>query len=150
MQQFVDKINAQLPVHAFWDGYYIRMFKRNNLMIGGSQDWIYYHNVDLIFKKVTFFNLPPWWRDTAIVGDDLFRLSSPEEFHAHFPEIDTGDRHVFAFDLHYDIHESFTKHSFFVLAANVFFEKLTSGDGKITYEDPLGKEGFWSKKNRVF
>lgn len=151
MQAYVDRINEKLPAHTMWDGYYIRKFKRNNLVIGGSQDWIYYHDVDLIFKKVTFYNLPPWWRDTAIYGDDVFRLSTPEEFKHHHPDVEPGDRHVFAIDLHYDIHESNQKHTFFILAANVFFERHSNptGDGMIHYEDPLGREGFLSKKNRV-
>lgn len=151
MQTFVDKINAQFPAHALWDGYYIRIFKRKNLVIGGSQDWIYYHNIDVIFKKVSFFNLPPWWRDTAIEGDDLFRLSTQEEFLQHHPDFDPGDKHVFAFDLFYDIHDSYQKHTFFVLAGNVFFERYQNptGDGMIHYEDPLGRAGFMSKMNRV-
>lgn len=151
MQTYVDRINERLPVHTMWDGYYIRKFKRKNLVIGGSQGWIYYHNVDLIFKQVTFYNLPPWWRDAAIRGDDLFRLSDEEEFKKHHPDFDIGDQHVFALDIHFDIHDSMKKHTFFVVAANVFFEKYgnPSGDGIVDYEDPLKGEKYSSKKNRV-
>lgn len=51
MQRYVDQINGSFPVNALWDGYMIRKFKKNNLVIGGSQDWIYYHNIDVIFKS---------------------------------------------------------------------------------------------------
>ncbi|MBR9920486.1 MAG: hypothetical protein GYB31_06575 [Bacteroidetes bacterium] len=151
MQQFVDKINEQLPVHAMWDGYQIRKFKRKNLVIGGSQDWIYYHNVDLIFKQVTFFNLPARWRDTQIVGEDLFRLSDKEEFAQHHPDFVVGDKHVFAIDLHFSYQDIFQKHTYFVVASRVFFERLKdpSGDGLVEYEDPLGEVGFLPKTNRL-
>lgn len=151
MQRYVDRINEQLPVHALWDGYYIRMFKRKNLVIGGSQDWIYFHNVDLIFKKVIFFNLPSDWRDTAIEGEDLFRISDEDEFRLHHPDFDIQDRHVFAIDLHYDFKGEYQKHTFFIVAANVFYERLQDpvGDGMIHYEDPMGRVGFLCKENRV-
>lgn len=51
MQKYVDQINQKLPAHAMWNDYYIRMFKRKNLVIDGSQDWVYYHDIDLIFKR---------------------------------------------------------------------------------------------------
>jgi hypothetical protein len=122
--KYVNDINAQLPAHALWDGYYIRKFKKKNLVIGGSQDWIYYHNIDLIFKKVSFYNLPAFWRDTAIIGDDVFRLSSSKEFKSHHPDFEIGENHVFAFDLFYNIFESREQHTFFVLAKTVFFRAL--------------------------
>ena len=55
MQQYVDRINSQFPVAALFDGYRIRMFKHKNLVVGGSQDWIYYHNIDK--KGVSFCTL---------------------------------------------------------------------------------------------
>jgi hypothetical protein len=120
MQQYVDQINSKLLVHALWNGYKIRMFKRKNLVIGGSQDWIYYHNIDVIFKKVTFFNLPDRWHDTAIQGADLFRSTNLEEFKKHHPNFDTQDRHIFAFDLAFDLNNKYEKHIYYVVAANVF------------------------------
>lgn len=151
MQRYVDQINRKLPVHALWNGYRIRMFKRKNLVIGGSQDWIYYHNIDLIFKKVIFFNLPDMWNDTAIQGDDLFRLSDLSEFKNDHPDFDTEDRHIFAIDMTLDSQGKYGKHTFFVVAANVFFEKTEypMGDGIVDYEDPLEMESYPCKANRV-
>jgi hypothetical protein len=151
MQRYVDRINRQLPAHALWDGYQIRIFKRKNLVISGSQDWIYFHNIDLIFKKVIFFNLPAQWHDTYIEGDDLFRLSSPEEFRQHHPDFDPGDRHVFAIDLHLYVMDPPERHTYFVVGENVFYQLLKdpAGDGIVEYEDPLGEVGFRCKENRV-
>lgn len=117
----------------------------------GSQDWIYYHNIDLIFKKVIFFNLPAWWKDTASPTDDLFRLSNIDEFRKHHPYFDIQDRHVFAIDLAFDINNNYEKQTFFVVAANVFFELLNdpAGDGIVNYEDPMEDIDFLSKTNRV-
>ena len=151
MQRYVDNINAKFSVHALWNGYKIRIFKRKNLVIGGSQDWIYYHNIDVIFKKVTFFNLPESWHDTASEGEDLFRLSDHEEFNKHHPDFDPGDRHVFAFDLFFDQEDTYRKHTFFIVAATVFFERYDDpmGDGIVHYEDPLEEMGWLCKENRV-
>ncbi|MEM7102724.1 MAG: hypothetical protein AAF502_06265 [Bacteroidota bacterium] len=150
MQQYVDKINSKFSVHALWDGYYIRMFKRRNLVIGGSQDWIYYHNIDIIFKKVIFFNLPSYWQDACIEGEDLFRLTTHEELILHHPDFNPLDRHVFAIDLDFDYLGKGDKHTYFIVAANVFYERHDPpGDGLLYYEDPLGKVGIYNKNNRV-
>ncbi len=151
MQIYTDKLNSQFSVHALWNGYNIRMFKHKNLVIGGSQDWIYYHDIDIIFKKVIFFNLPSGWSDTLIKGDDLFRLTNEEEFKIHHQNFDTQNQHIFAFDLVSNYDETDQKHTFFVVAKNVFLEKYTKklGDGIIDYKDPLGDVGFQSKENRV-
>ncbi|MCB9233355.1 MAG: hypothetical protein H6581_16985 [Bacteroidia bacterium] len=147
MQKIVDRINASFSVHALWNGYRIRMFRRKNLVISGSQNWTYYRNLDVIFKKVIFFNLPPEWHDTWIRGEDLFRLSTVAEFRQHHPDFDPLDRHVFAIDLTY----SGTQRTFFILASNVFCVRCESpdNDGDIYYEDPLGEAAFWSGENRV-
>jgi hypothetical protein len=151
MQRYVDQINQEFQVGALWNGYGIRMLKKNNLVIGGSQDWIYFHNIDVIFKKVIFYNLPSQWQDTAVVGNDLFRLSDQHEFELSHPDFDVENRHVFAFDMHIEQNREMEKHTFFIVASNVFFDKPEPvGDGFIDYDDPLGDVGFWCKKNRVF
>ena len=152
MQQYVDQINKQFPVDALWDGYKIRMFKRSNLVIGGSQDWTYYHNIDVIFKKVIFFNLPDWWKDTWINHkEDLFRLSNREEFKKHHPDFDIQNRHVFAFDMCIDCKGGLKNFTYFVVAKNVFFERFddSAGDGMVHYDDPLGEVGYECLANRV-
>lgn len=151
MQQHVNQVNDKFSVHALLDGYQIRMFKRKDLVIGGSFDWTYYHNIDVIFKKVIFFNLPTSWKDTAIEGDDLFRLSNLQEFKIHHPEFDIKDRYIFAFDLFFNFKDRYEKHTYFVVASNVFFDQPEhpSGDGSIYYVDPLVDMGARCKKNRV-
>jgi hypothetical protein len=150
MQKIVDSINGQFPVDALWNGYKIRMFKRKNLVVGGSQDWMYFHNIDVIFKKVIFFNLPSGWHDTSVHGDDLFRLSTKEEFQKHHPDFEVGSYHVFAFDL-YKGFEAEAPTTFFVVANNVFFERLQNpaGDGIVDYEDPLEDIDYYSRENRI-
>ena len=150
IQAYTDKINAQFSVHEMWNGYHIRMFKRKNLVIGGSQDWTCFHNIDVIFKKVIFFNLPQSWSDTQILGDDLFRLATLGEFHDCHPEFDTQGLHIFALDFGLGRDKS-EKNTRFVVARTVFLEKYVEGggDGKISYKDPLGNTGFHSKENRL-
>lgn len=150
MAEYVRKINERLPVHAMWDGYWIESFKRSNLQISGSLDRLYYREWDIVFKKVTFFNLPAEWRDTNIIGNDFFCLSSKEEFKLHHPDFDPGDHHIFAIDLWYPFLEPTEKHTFFVVAANVFLFKCESPDTDVwmNYTDPL-LGGYKEKRNRV-
>lgn len=150
MQQYVDQINGSFPVNALWDGYMIRKFKKNNLVIGGSQDWIYYHNIDVMFKKVTFFNLPSQWRDTWVKGDNLFRLTTSKEFKLEFPNFDIGDKHVFAFDMTFPFDNITKENTFFVIASNVFFDRpQPTGDGMVDYEDPYDPVALDFEGNRV-
>jgi hypothetical protein len=150
MKCYVNTINAAFPVNALWDGYKIRKFKKRNLVIGGSQDWIYFHNIDVIFKKVTFFNLPAEWSDTSVNGKSLFRLSTAKEFRRHFPDFEVGDKHVFAFDMYFPFDNLPKEHTYFVLASNVFFDRpQPTGDGMVDYEDPAENAGFMCKENRV-
>ncbi len=150
MQKYVDHVNSKFLVSALWNGYKIRMFKRSNLVIGGSQDWVYFHNIDVIFKKVIFFNLPEGWADTSVDHkEDLFRLSDVEEFKKHHPDFDPQDRHIFAFDLTFYFKEVPESYTYFVVAANVFFDQLEQGDGMIYYEDPLGEVGYGVLENRA-
>ena len=149
--KMVDYVNENLPLHSLWDGYWISRFKRNNLMISGSQDQIYYRNYDIVFKKVIFFNLPEQWRDTNFIGDDFLRLSTKEEFEIYHPKFDIMDRSVFAIDLYYNGFDTFEKHTFFVIAKKVYLFECVHPDGKPIweYEDPLGKVGYQCKENRA-
>lgn len=154
MQTYVDQINQKFNVHGCWDGYYIRLFKRKNLVIGGSQDWCYYHNLDVIFKTVIFFDLPSSWRDTEISGEDLFRLANLEEFKIYHPDFEMSKypkHHIFAIDIHFTYDGRFEKNTYFIVATNVFLEIYTDpiGDGHIEYEDPLEHKGFLCRENRV-
>lgn len=152
MQEYVNQINQKFPIHSCSDGYNIRLFKQKNLVIGGSRDWTYCHNVDIIFKKVIFFNLYFRWHDTEMDGDNFFRLANPGEFENYHPDFDTTGYHVFAIDLYFTYDETYyDKNTCFVVAENVFLEIFDQpiGDGMIHYEDPFKTKDFLCRENRV-
>jgi hypothetical protein len=147
----VHRINAELPLHSMWDGFWVHSFKRGTLVISCSFDRIYYRDFDLVFKKVIFFNLPPEWRDTDVPGDELLRIASREEFHKFHPHFDTQERIIFAIDLHFKNSDSFKKQTFFILAEHVFLNKCEAPDNNPVpeYHDPFEAEDFPVFKNRV-
>ena len=89
MLEIVRTINAALPVHSMWDGFWVHSFRRRTLVISCSFDKIYYREFDLIFKKVIFFNVPESWRDTAVMGDEMIRVATVDEFHKYHEGFDT-------------------------------------------------------------
>ena len=80
IQQIINVVNKTLPLHSMWDGLWVHKFKRKSLVIGASFDRCYYRDYDIVFKKVSFFNLPHEWRDTEVNTENLIRLSTKEEF----------------------------------------------------------------------
>ena|GEM_PF-5850728 len=151
--EVIETINATLPVHSMWDGFWVHSFKRNTLVVSCSFDRIYYRDFDLIFKKVTFFNIPGEWRDTNIFGNDLIRLATPEEFHRHHPGFETGAHNIFAIDLYFENREknaTWEKETFFILAEHIYLIRCERGNNPVPeYIDPFVDEVFPCKKNRV-
>ena len=128
MQKIVEKINADLPLHSLWDGFWVRSFKRRTLVISGSLDRIYYRDYDIVFKRVTFFNVPNQWRDSQISGKNFFRLASKEEFLTHHLGFEPHHLPIFAIDIHYGVNDVSVKFTFFIVAKNVYLNKCEEPD----------------------
>jgi hypothetical protein len=151
MDQIVKKINSDLPVHNMWDGFWIHSFRQKTLIISCSFDRIYYRDFDLIFKSVSFFNVPVDWRDTAVEGSDLLRLASKEEFAQHHPDFEVEDRFIYAIDLHISIKGNLEKFTFFILAKHVYLIRCEPDNNrpKPEYKDIFPDEKFPCMRNRV-
>ena len=149
--QIITTINESLPIHSMWDGFWIHKFKRKTLIISCSFDRIYYRNYDLIFKKVTFFNVPDEWRDTQIHGDELIRLAPISEFKQYHPDFNVQDQLIFAVDIFFDNNSTLEKHIFFILAKHIYLKKCDAPDNNPTpeYADPFCNEFFPCRKNRI-
>ncbi|MBK6513387.1 MAG: hypothetical protein IPM79_05810 [Polyangiaceae bacterium] len=140
----VAAVNAALPVHSLWDGFWIHSYRRRTLIVSASFDRIYRRDFDLVFKQVTFFNLPVEWRDTNVRGDELLRLASRAELAAAQPQVQAGDRHIFAIDLHYASERETTTYTFFVLAKHVYLNRCEPADHNPVplYLDPFDDRPF--------
>ncbi|SFC76017.1 hypothetical protein SAMN05421780_109113 [Flexibacter flexilis DSM 6793] len=66
----LDEINQKNPQNYLWDGFWIDSFKRKTLNISASFDRIYYRDIMIVYKGVTFFNLPSQWRDYELAYTD--------------------------------------------------------------------------------
>ncbi len=151
--EIVRSINDTLPVHSMWDGFWVQSFKRKTLIISCSFDSIYYREFDLIFKKVIFFNVPENWRDTAVIGDEMIRIATVDEFGKYQEGFDTRGLTIFAIDLHFRHHgtDSSKMHTFFIVAEHIYLVKCLPGNNNPApeYVDSFGDEEFPCMKNRV-
>ena len=147
MIEIVQTINKTLPLHSLWDGFWVHAFKRKTLIISCSFDRTYYRNFDLVFKNVIFYNVPSEWRDTAIHGDNLIRLSTVEEFTQYHPGFDTSGHVVFGIDIHFGQ----KKYSFFIVGKHVYLNECKAPDNHAgtEYVDLFEEEEFPCRKNRV-
>lgn len=149
--EIVNKINQTLPLHRMWDGFWIHSFKKHTLIISCSFDKIYYRCFDLIFKRVVFFNVPSIWRDTNIIGDNLIRIASQNEFEQQYPGFDTQDHIIFAIDIYFGGNDLSEKHSFYILAKNIYLNQCVPPDDNPVplYLDIYEDEPFPCMKNRI-
>jgi hypothetical protein len=99
MVDLVSKVNQFLPFNSMWDGFWVHAFKRSNLVIGAAFDRSLGRDFDIVFKKVIFFNLPARWSDSHVVGGQLVRLATQQEFALQQPDFDTQNLSIFAFDI---------------------------------------------------
>ena len=149
--EIVQEINKNIPLHNLWDGFWISSWQDSTLVVSASFNKIYYRNYDLIFTEVSFFNLPQWWRDTWIHGEDLIRLATEQEFKVQQPEFNLDGRAIFAIDIYYG-EEREEKHTFFILAKHTCLIKCDESDEWpiFDYQDPLDDSAdYHSKQNRV-
>ena len=115
---------------SMWDGFWISSWEKKRLIISCSFDAILYRDFDLIFKQVTFFNLPQRWRDTNVRGNNLVRIASAAEFREQQPTFDISDRNIFAIDIVY----GGEKHTFFILAKHVYLNKCNNEDNSPIFD----------------
>ena len=153
IEDIVETVNKTLPLNSMWDGLWVHKFKRKNLVIGASFDRCYYRDYDIVFKKVSFFNLPYQWRDTEVNSENLIRLSTKKEFEKQHPDFDILDKNIFAIDIWLTNYaRENIMHTFFVIAQTVYIFKQLPPDnnfGGAEYTDPFIGEVFPCKKNRV-
>jgi hypothetical protein len=97
-------INKMLP--SLCDGMQIYSCNINELIICGSFDFCYYHNLEIIFYEPSFFSLPVSFHTDNLI----FRIGNNEERNNLMKEIET-DNSVFIFENE--------ENSYFVFAQNV-------------------------------
>ncbi len=150
MRDILSRINKEMLVHCMYDGFCIHSFKQKTLIISGSHDSIYMRDIDIVFKKVIFFNVPEKWRDTQITGDEMIRLATIEEFQKQHPGFDTGDYFIFAIDLHfYDVPHA-GMHTYFIVAEHIYLNHCEPGNNNPVPEYVEKEESdFLSMKNKV-
>ena len=94
------------------DGFRIESYTGDNLLITGSFDFAYYHEVEVEFREVTYLALP------VLFWNPHFRLASVNEIEVVRKFIAVCDRHaVFCIEAESDA--SFEKIPFYVVAENV-------------------------------
>ncbi|MEZ4772926.1 MAG: hypothetical protein R3D00_07075 [Bacteroidia bacterium] len=152
-QPLIQKINAQIPVHSLWDGFWIRDFDKGTLTLSASFDRTSYRNFDIVFEEVEFFNLPESFLDTDIYGDDLLHMASMDEIRAIDPGFTFNAWHVFAIELTYHRHPSGERNTyrFHIAAEHAYVQKCegTHCTPDSYYTDPLKDQPFPCFANRV-
>jgi hypothetical protein len=146
-------INDKIPKNYLWDGFWINDFQRNRLVISASFDRIYYRNLSLIFKKVTFFNLPRRWDDTDFVSEQFLQLATKEEFEQQHPDFDLNGQQIIKIELNLPRNHEERRHiTFFIVCDEVriyHYENENNGYNP-NYLDPLeGQKDVDFMQNRV-
>jgi hypothetical protein len=146
ISELIAKVNKTLPLHNMWDGLWVHAYKRNNLVISAALDRSARRDYDIVFKKTIFFNLPASWRDDDIIGDNLIRLASNEEFALQQPDFDTKNLPIFAFDIGWTIgQESRIPYTYYVVAKTLWLFKCEGEDckyGGAEFIDPWAVNGY--------
>ena len=101
--------------------YRIQSYDSVNLMITGSFDFCYYHEVELTFHEVSYISLP------ADFGNPTFRLATEKEC-ADINKIIAVDEEEKVFCIEADTTRTIEKLLFFVVA-----EKVTLNEGTVFY-----------------
>jgi hypothetical protein len=146
IDELVAKVNKTLPLHNMWDGLWVHAFKRNNLVISAAFDRSSRRDYDIVFKKVSFFNLPASWRDDDIVGDNLVRVATKQEFAQQQPNFNTQNLSVFAFDIGWNLGQlGRVPYTYYVVAKTIWVFKCEGEDckyGGAEFIDPWAVNGY--------
>ena len=127
--QVIEEINKLLP--AMHDGLQILTINSfEKLIIAGSQDFCYYHNIEIHFIEPSYIEIPPFISD---VDNIVIRIASEEEKKIIFKKTDMikSNDEIFCFD-------DKNKYKYFIAAIsidlktnNVYYykrEKLKPGE----------------------
>ncbi len=149
----LEALNNKIPNNYLWDGFWIDSYRRKTLNVSASFDRIYYRDIMIVYKGVTFFNLPYEWRDT-VVAQPWMRLADAVIFSNHFPEVNIVDKHVIEWQLSDgNNNDNNTIERFYVVCEKVFVFKCEGKerDFLLTYKEPLRQETYNTKRfiNRV-
>ena len=150
-QNELDMLNAKIPKGYLWDGFWIDSFKRKVLNVSASFDKIYYRDFMIVYKGVTFFNLPQSWKDTEVRGEFMY-LETASVFAAKFPEENIDNKSIIEWKLS-NIYDPVIMESYYIVCDKVFVFKCTEAESKYSmeYDEPLSNKEYANKKfcNRV-
>ncbi|QDU50362.1 hypothetical protein [Gimesia panareensis] len=93
-------------------------YSRGELLITGSFDFAYYHEVEVEFREVTYLSLP------VLFWNPHFRLPLDDEIEAVRKFIAVGDRHM-VFCIEAESDAGFEKIPFYVVAESVVLREGT-------------------------
>lgn len=74
LSEILKKLNHELSKTNISDFYIYDYSSRPSLILAGSFDFSYYHNIEITFNEVSFVTCPG-----GIFTVDLFRLATPDE-----------------------------------------------------------------------
>lgn len=147
----IDELNQKIPQNYLWDGFWIDSFKRKTLNVSASFDRIYYRDIMIVYKGVTFFNLPSQWRDTA-AQQPWMRITDKQDFAQQFPTENTENKHIIEWQL-YGTNAVQAIERFFVVCDKVFVFHCKGQERNydLAYTDPLPHENYTQTRftNRV-
>lgn len=150
-QTELNALNAKIPKGYLWDGFWIDSFKKKVLNISASFDKIYYRDFMIVYKGVSFFNLPLFWKDTEVRGDFMY-LADTEEFIRKFPSENIENKTIIAWKLS-GIYDPVIIEHYYIVCDKLFVFQCTEEERKyaMDYAEPLSNEEFAAKKfcNRV-
>jgi hypothetical protein len=147
----VELLNAKIPHNYLWDGFWIESFKRKTLNISAAFDKIYSRDFMIVYKGVTFFNLPLWWRDTWIKLP-FMQLTTGEEFLTQFPNENIRNKSIIKWQL-IGFGKENEIENFYIVCDKIFVFKCNGEERKydMTYEEPLPNKEYKDKRffNRI-
>lgn len=147
----LDELNQKIPQNYLWDGFWIDSFKRKTLNVSASFDRIYYRDIMIVYKGVTFFNLPSQWRDTA-AQQPWMRMADVQAFAQRFPTESTTHKHVIEWRL-FGTSVVQEVERFYIVCDKVFVFRCQDKerDYDLAYTDPLPDENYIQNRfsNRV-
>lgn len=150
-QNELNALNAKIPKGYLWDGFWIDSFKRKVLNISASFDKMYYRDFMIVYKGVSFFNLPEYWRDTEVRGDFMY-LETASAFATKFPSENIENKSIIAWKLS-GIYDPVIIEHYYIVCDKVFVFKCDGEERsyQMDYAEPLSNKDFAANKfcNRV-
>lgn len=150
-QQQLNELNNKIPKNYLWDGFWIDSFKKNVLNISASFDKMYYRDFMIIYKGVSFFNLPLDWRDTD-VHEEFMYLADVKDFAQKFPNEAIDNKTIIEWKFS-NLYGPTIIESYYIVCSKIFVFKCNDAERNydMSYKEPLSNKEFIEKKfcNRV-